>query len=95
MKQPPLVWELYQNAKLWGQRPSTIMAVEDEYVAWCLDQAVFHFGASLTAELEGVEGKNKGEIERKQRRILDRVLGPKKGDKGKFADPAMRLKKGG
>ena len=69
--------------------PSKHLGIKDEYAAYCFDEAVYHFGSQLEAELEGVEGKNKGDIERKQERIFRRVMGGER----KFRDPAAR--KGG
>ena len=43
-------------------------------MAYCLDSAVFNFGSALKGELEGIEGKNKQEITRKQERVLRKWL---------------------
>lgn len=67
------------------------MGIEDRYAAYCFDQAVYLFGSQLEHELEGVEGKNKREIERKQQQIFQRVMGGPR----KFRDPASAWKKGG
>jgi hypothetical protein len=70
------------------------MGIEDDYIAYCLDQAVGFFGRHLQAELDRVEAKNQSEAEWKQRQILDRYLGEpdNKPSRGSFADPAAMMK---
>jgi hypothetical protein len=68
------LWDLYNKAKAYSTRPSVMLGIEDPYVAYCLDSAVFTFGQALKAELEGIEGKNKNEIKRKQDRVLQKWL---------------------
>jgi len=85
------MWLLFVDAKTWGVRPSDLLAIEDEYVAYCLDQAVGYFGRTLDAELEkaGSSAKNNDEAEWKRTQILDAFLGDeKKPRSGLFADPA-------
>src|SRR5262245_12895218 len=78
------VWDLYLQSKLWGVRPSSLLDVDDTYAAYCLDQAVFHFGSQLSAELESVEGKTAADIKRRQEVILRNWLGDDKETKGTF-----------
>lgn len=83
------------DAKTWGVRPSELLAIDDEYVAYCLDQAVGYFGRTLDAELEkaGSDAKNEDEAEYKRKRVLDAFLGEdKKPQRGMFADPAALFK---
>lgn len=87
------MWELYQRSKQWGTRPAEILGIDDDYVAWCIDQAVFHFGVEVEGALNKVEGKTKSEIERKQRQVLDKYLRDKNSPR-RFADPAAMLKGG-
>lgn len=51
------------------------MKVEDEYVAYCLDEAVHVFGGWITSELDKIEGKNSKDTARKQQRKLTKLLG--------------------
>lgn len=79
------------DAKTWNCRPSDLLAIEDDYVAYCLDQAVGYFGRHLEAELEkaGSDTKTAEEAEHKRRLILDKYLGEEgKPQRGLFADPA-------
>lgn len=62
-----------------------MLGVTDVYTAYCLDSAVYTFGRSLESELEQVEGKNKGEIKRKQERLLNKWLDLPQ----KFRNPGM------
>lgn len=77
------------DAKTWNCRPSDLLAIEDEYAAYCLDQAVGYFGRTLQAELDSVDEKDASTTEHKRRMILERYLGDKeKPARGLFADPA-------
>lgn len=60
-----------------------------------LDNAVFVFGATLTNELESLEGKNAKEIERKRERTLRKWLGASSGTARRFRDPAKDVNQGG
>ncbi len=86
MKNKKLLWLTYLEAKTWNNRPSSLIAIEDEYTAYCFDQAVAVFGNVVSNELESVEGKTKKSVTQKRNRILDKYL----GIKPKFMDPANR-----
>lgn len=83
------MWQIYNLAKTWNCRPSELLGLTSDWDAYCLDNAVAAFGNHLTAELDGVEGKNKQEIERKRETILRRYL-PEATKARKFADPGKR-----
>lgn len=83
------------DAKTWNCRPSDLLAIEDDYVAYCVDQAVGYFGRHLEGELEraGSDAKTQDEAEWKQKQILDKYLGEEdKPQRGLYADPAAMLK---
>lgn len=84
------------DAKTWGCRPSELLAIEDDYVAYCLDQAVGYFGRSVEAELEkaGANAKNESDATWKRQQALDRFIGDEdnKPRRGSFADPAAMFK---
>jgi hypothetical protein len=90
-----LLWETFQLTKHYRCRASELLHVEDPWTAYQIDRAVYAFGSALSAELEGVEGKDKSEIERKRLRVITKWL-PKAVDasgassQGRFADPASR-----
>jgi hypothetical protein len=71
------------------------MAIEDDYVAYCLDQACGYLGRSIEAALDRVEAKNESDAKYKRARVLDRFLSDendKKPRRGQFADPAAMIK---
>lgn len=79
------------DAKTWSCRPSDLLGIEDDYVAYCLDQAVGYVGRTIEAELEkaGSGAKNEEEAEWKRKLVLDRYLGEEdKPQRGLYADPA-------
>jgi hypothetical protein len=89
------MWLLFVDAKTWGVRPSELVAIDDEYVAYCLDQAVGYFGRTLEAELEkaGSDAKNEAEAEWKRTKVLSSFLGEEdKPLRGTYADPAAMFK---
>jgi hypothetical protein len=83
------------DAKTWSCRPSDLLNIQDDYVAYCLDQAVAYFGRTLESELEkaGSGAKNESEAEWKRKAVLERFLGEDdKPQRGMFADPAAMFK---
>ena len=74
VKNSAAMWSVYQTAKSASQRPSELLGVSDPWTAFCLDNAVVHFGTSLEAELESVEGKTSAEITKKRTRIMEKWL---------------------
>lgn len=65
------------------------MAISDEYVAYCLDQAVGHLGRAIESELGRVEAKSDSEAMAKRQRVLDRFFDEEtKPSRGAYADPA-------
>jgi hypothetical protein len=83
------VWNLYLQAKSWGNSPSDIVGLDmGGYEAYCLNEAVLAFGAHISSKLEEIEGKNKAQIEQKQQRLLERLLNPGKPlSSSNFRDP--------
>jgi hypothetical protein len=69
------MWELYNHSKLWGSTPAQLLSIRDEYDAWCLNEATAYLGATITNELEKIEGKDSKSIERKRNNKLNQLLG--------------------
>lgn len=68
------------------------MAISDDYVAYCLDQAVGYLGRAIEGELSRVEAKTDAEAMAKRQRVLDRFFDDEtKPSRGSFADPAAML----
>jgi hypothetical protein len=65
---------MYQEAKTWSCRPSHLLAIEDVYTAYCVDQAVATFGSSITAELDKIDDKDPKKVERKREARLYQLL---------------------
>lgn len=85
-------WLLYQDAQTWHCRPSDLLSIQDDYVAYCVDTAVAYLGRAIQAELDGVEAKSKADGIAKRKIILARFFGTDdKPVKGVFADPAASI----
>lgn len=62
------------------------------YEAYCLDQAVWYLGITITSELEKVgQKRQKGQAaqEGARKRVLAKYLGDEKSMKQQYADPAL------
>lgn len=72
------------------------MGVDDDYVAYCLNEAVYFFGRSLEHLMDqaGDRAKNEKTAAMAREQVLKRVLEPvKPGNKGTgFMDPAELFK---
>lgn len=68
------------------------MALDDEYVAYCFDQAVGYIGRAIDAELDKVESKTQSEAEYKRKLVFERFFGDEdKPSRGLYADPAAMM----
>lgn len=68
---------MYQNSQLWNCRPSNLAAIDDDYVAFCFDEAVAAWGSYITKELEKIKGKKEKDVERKRHnRFLQLIEAP-------------------
>lgn len=84
---------LWQKSKALSQRPSTLLGVEDDYAAYCLDEAVVYFGMTLENMLESAGHKPSKEERRAKQareRLIEKIFSKDKEQaKGTgFADPA-------
>jgi hypothetical protein len=81
------------EATTWNCRPSDLVNLDDDYLAYCLDQAVGYVGRAIQAELDKVEAKTESEAERKRKLVFERFFGDtQKPSRGLYADPAAMLK---
>lgn len=46
-------------SKEWTQRPSSLLAIEDAYYAWCIDEVVYLFGNHCEGEMNDAENRTK------------------------------------
>lgn len=85
---------MFNLARTWGVRPSSLVDLEDPYEAYCFDSAVAEWGLYVQGELDKVEGKNAKQVNARRRGRLEALLRePGKGGGSGFADPAARLAK--
>lgn len=52
-----------------------MLAIEDDYVAYCLDEAVQYFGSTVQADMESVEGSSEALRRGAALNVLRRYLG--------------------
>lgn len=69
------MWSVFQEAKTWGKTPSELFAIEDGYLAYCLNEAVAMLGNHIQGTLEKITGKTADQIEGRRRAALRRLLG--------------------
>lgn len=79
------MWSLFQDSKLWHCRPSSMVDIQDPYVAYCFDQAVSIWGGYVERELDKIEGKNEKQVATKRRNKLMQLL--EASDKQRFRSP--------
>lgn len=68
------MWNVYSLAKSMTVRPSQLLAIDDAYVAYCIDDAVMTFGEFIASKLNEVKGKNAKQIEGQRLLLLRRLL---------------------
>ena len=68
-----------------------MMAITDEYVAYCFDEAVSEWGNWIRGELDKIDGNNAKQIQARQQAVLMKLL---KGDvKERFRVPVATATK--
>lgn len=75
--------------------PSSLLGIDDDYIAWCLNEAVYIFSNHVESKMHEAEARAKGEKQKSaaRQRILQMMLkddtpgeeGPRPGT---FRDPA-------
>lgn len=88
-------------SKTFRVRPSQLLGVADvsDYLAFCLDRAVWYFGSCLEADLDDAEmalgnAPKRNQIINARRRVLNEYLAlPSEPVKGQYADPAHLVNK--
>lgn len=79
------MWNVFLESKTWRRTPSELFGIDDQYVSFCLNEAVAMIGNWITHELEKVEGKNAKAIEARREQILKRLLAG--GEAARFQAP--------
>lgn len=52
-----------------------MVGILDNYQAYCFDQAIAYVGNFIKGKLDEVDGKDRKEIEGKQRLVLEKIFG--------------------
>lgn len=69
-----LLWNVYVEAQTWRSRPSAMMNITDEYVAYCFDEAASEWGNYIRGKIDSVEGPNTKVIAARQETLLRQLL---------------------
>jgi hypothetical protein len=69
------LWRIYQQAKEYNTRPSTLLAITDPYVAYCLDEAAWQFCTTIETEMDNLKSKNERMLPAKKLNHLRERLG--------------------
>jgi hypothetical protein len=73
-----LAWRLINVSQAWGARPSSLIGVENDYVAYCLDEALSVLNNGINERVNAVaqaQDRKAASIEAKMRRELSKILG--------------------
>src|SRR6478752_79953 len=88
-----MLWAAWQQSKAYRVRPSELMGITAQPLAFYLDRAVFTFGTALDAELDkagetkGKSKKSAAQVQMAKQLVLNRWLDAT--DQQRFADPAQ------
>lgn len=100
VKEPLQLWLTDRLAQRYHTRPSEVLGLGNSYEAYCLDQVVMTFCASVQSKLDDVKGPSKGKNKEERRQqeqqaLLAKLLRlPDQAEKKqqKFRDPAEMLR---
>lgn len=59
---------------MWKVKPSNLVGISDEYLAYCLDEAIYHWGSFVQGKLDEIEAKNSKERKNKTAKVLGDLL---------------------
>lgn len=82
---------MFADSRLWRCRPSELLNVDDELLAYQVDSAVATFGRYVEEQLSKVEHKDPKVANQMKDKRLRQILAGKKVQQ--YADPAMLLSK--
>lgn len=78
MRSKPLCWKAFVDAQAFHCRPSDLLGIDNDYVAYCLDSAVATWGAFVMGEIHDMANKGDKEYAKakaNQIRLIERLLG--------------------
>lgn len=80
------MWQTYRQSKDWGQRPSEILRIENAYVGYCVDEAVWVFGGWVDDQVEsaGESAGRKNDTNKKAKVRMQRAFEKCMGLEPKF-----------
>jgi hypothetical protein len=82
----PRAWLIFSQAKQFNRAPSDILRIEDDYVAYCLDEAIWWFGTYVESEVAAAQkSRGKKDNERKQQVRAENRFREIMGQAPKFA----------
>lgn len=88
MSDPTNSWDLYIQAKEWGQRPSDLLFIDDAFVSFCVNEAVHAFGEAIEVELNSLKkGKSENDeaFNRRRRQLFLKLI--EAPDEQRFSSP--------
>lgn len=86
-------------SKKYHRTPAELYFIQDEFLAWSFNRAVFMFGSEMEADLDASEkgAKTATAVQKKRQMCFDKWmrtgLDEETAPPRKFADPAARMKK--
>lgn len=61
------MWGLWNKSLKWSTRPSELLGLDDPYVGWCIDEAVYSWGNFVESQMdEAVASAQRGKGKRKK-----------------------------
>lgn len=80
------MWQLWLQSEKWRTLPSDILSIEDAYVAYCINEAVFWFGTEVERRVDKArESKGKTDTGKKQEQRANAALRKALGLRQQFA----------
>ena len=52
------MWAIWKKSKVWRTRPADLVGLDDPYVGWCFDDAVYAWGSHVDSEIEKAVAEN-------------------------------------
>lgn len=90
MKDPGLLWETWNIAKTFSCRPSELLSIEDNLVAYYIDRSTFIFGIGVENRMDEAEENTKSAKAARaaRQRVLDGILKKNQtAENKKFREP--------
>lgn len=78
MRNKPRNWRLFRLARELHCRPSDLLGIKNDYVAFCVDEAIVEFGTALENAIDKAtqNAKNNRAAEGRAKHVLEKWLAP-------------------